>query len=217
MKFNSITLVKALLLCIAISALNNAQASLIETDYQTDNDNLAVYDEDTGLTWLDMTLTTSMGYEEAMNTYDGYRMATKEDVTELFNNYFGELSYNAQGIYYDYDETAVNYFIDLFGATEDTMLTSSDGFYLDGDILRVTSVGVWENADESNDGYLTDIYGTSYTANMSSFYENGANFSGFFLIKETATEVNEPQMLGLALLILFGLVTNKIRTTNYSI
>jgi len=196
---------------LLIASINNAQASLIEADYLTDNDNLAVYDSESELTWLDLSLSTSFGYEEASSYFDGYRIATASEVSDLFNNYFGELSYNSQGIYYDYNETAINYFINLFGITSDAgPQSSTSGFYLDSGTLKMTTVTIWDNADESNDGYLTDIYGTSYATNMNHYYDDGARWSGIYMVKENITRVSEPSI---TMLFLFSLFT--ISVTSY--
>jgi len=200
---NSQTLLKSIsfVAIILIASIFNAQASLIEADYLTDNDKLAVYDSESELTWLDLTLSTNFGFDEASGYYDGYRVATSSEVSDLFNNFFGELSYNNQGIYYDYDETAINYFIELFGITSDAgPQSSTSGFYLDDGTLKMTTVTLWDNADESNDDYLTDIYGTSYATNMNHYYDDGAKWSGIYMVKENITRVSEPSIIMLFLL-----------------
>jgi hypothetical protein len=214
MKNNCTSLLTSLLICIILTVSNNAQAGLIEADYLTSGDELAVYDEDTGLSWLDMTETLYTGYEEASSTIAGYRMATQSEITELFNNAFGELSYDSYGIYNDYDEGIVKNFIELFGVTfrNDTLTTI--GYYLDDDgVLSMTKVSLWDDGDENPEGYLTRINGTSYEKDLPDFYyENGSSYFGFYMVKDSVSEVPEPNMFLLFLISFVIIVT----TNRYS-
>ncbi len=71
----NLSLYSLLVTFILLLSTNKAFAGLVEADYIADGDNLAVYDEESGLTWLDFSVfDVVMGYEDASTSYDGYRM-----------------------------------------------------------------------------------------------------------------------------------------------
>lgn len=77
---------------IGIGLSTTAHADLIEADYLTEGDNLAVYDTLTQMTWLDLNVTTAMSVNEFVEAqrggaFVGWRMPTFDEIESLFLTY----------------------------------------------------------------------------------------------------------------------------------
>jgi len=77
---------------IGVGFSATAHADLIESDYLTEGDNLAVYDTLTQMTWLDLNVTTAMSVNEFVEAqgegaFVGWRMPTFDEVELLFLTY----------------------------------------------------------------------------------------------------------------------------------
>ncbi len=194
---------------ILLFGTSKAYAGLIEADYATDGDNLAVYDEESSLTWLDFSVfDVTMGYEDASSSYDGYRMATNDEVIELFSNFFGDDG-NVSEIT-NYNEALVTAFIDLFGASnEGEHFLESVGFYLDETNMLRKAGAIEEYPIDFDFGSSEStyyLYGTENTSNYDSYYDSGLVYISYFMVKETATDVPEPTGLALFLFAALGLL-----------
>ena len=93
----TITLLKKIAAtCLLLSASCISNAALINADYLTAGDGLAVYDTVTGKTWLDLSVTNNIAYNNV--NVANYRYATSTEVTDLFDTYWGDLTYNSNGL-----------------------------------------------------------------------------------------------------------------------
>jgi hypothetical protein len=84
---------------LALATSLSAHAGLVEGDHLNNGDNLAAYDTDTGLTWLDTKVTADMSYNDVLNAInDGasalsnYRVPTISEVFTLIGNAFTEFT-----------------------------------------------------------------------------------------------------------------------------
>jgi hypothetical protein len=81
----------------------SAQAELVETDWKSTGDTLATLDTATGIEWLDLTQTDSMSINQAENlteagsTFDGWRLPTRDEVTQMMVNAFPSEAALVQG------------------------------------------------------------------------------------------------------------------------
>lgn len=74
---------------IGLMSISSAHAEFLEADFESSGDNQAVIDTATNLTWLDLDVTAGMSVEQAKDAFDGWRLATFDEVTTMFNNFFG--------------------------------------------------------------------------------------------------------------------------------
>lgn len=207
-----------------------SKATLINSDYLSLNDGLAVFDTDTGLTWLDISVTQGLGYNQAI--IPGYRYATNSEIESLFSRYWGVLPYNAvTGISdvsgADVHEPGFDWFA-LWGGDEQTTdnayyteeLVRSYGFYKDeANVLRMAGMRAWNYTDKSafdliDAGDSHDrliVHGDSYYWNAAAFLNTGGSDYGTYLVKIPAStgpggdSVPEPPVLAFLLIGLLGL------------
>jgi len=84
--------------CIAAVSLN-ANAAIMNADWKTPGDNLITQDTDSGLEWLDLTVTANLSYDYVSNRlgpgqeFEGWRYATAEEVTGLWDAFGGDSNY----------------------------------------------------------------------------------------------------------------------------
>lgn len=134
-----------------LTASGMANASLINADYLSAGDGLAVFDSATGKTWLDLSVTAAMAYNDV--GIAGYRHATKNEVIGLFNSYWSGISYAADGVFRVTELDAhlpADTWYGLWGGSPRIELTltgytavqtPSYGFYKDeSDLLRAVGV-----------------------------------------------------------------------------
>ena len=143
---------KMLLGSLLLSFGFGANAELIEADWKSSGDNLAVYDTRTGIKWLDLSVTRNMSIlqvNELLETeYKGYMLATREQTAELIKSMFPEvssaLSNNMNGYYNINHISSANSRIyeirDLFGGNKNGFPNAMGLLYNDQesgyDVLR---------------------------------------------------------------------------------
>ncbi len=77
---------------VALMGLAGVQAALVERDFESAGDAQLTYDTETGLEWLDLPLTAGLSFNDMSlllapgQIYEGFRLATFEDVAALFEN-----------------------------------------------------------------------------------------------------------------------------------
>jgi hypothetical protein len=104
------TLVAAQLLL----SITSAQAELVESDWKNTGDALATLDTDTGIEWLDLTQTDNMsinqaeGLTGAVGIFDGWRLPSRAEVTQMMLNAFSSQSEFLQGAGYNFQHTVDN-------------------------------------------------------------------------------------------------------------
>ena len=179
---------------IGVGFSANAHADLIESDYLTEGDNLAVYDTLTKMIWLDLNVTTGMSVNEFIEVqgegaFAGWRMPTFDEIESLFLTYavdpgvteitLGQYHSASGGI-------AAPYGTELMAETFGTTSTNASPYGL-VDIGGVYSVfgpsGQW--------GFH---YGSgTYSAN-----QNASN-SGIFLVYDESSIVSNVNMASLGM------------------
>lgn len=114
---------------IVLMVSNYSSATLIEFDLYNPGDQLITSDTDTGLYWLDLTVTQDFSYHDTLTkinpggALEGFRYATAADVYGLQAS-AGLPAENFFSTFFLYKEW-VNLLIDMVGGT-----TSSDGYRL---------------------------------------------------------------------------------------
>lgn len=173
------TLLAASLLMVA----GASQAELVHADF-IEGDGMATVDTETGLTWLKFQLTQTHSLSsaeaaaEAGGTFDGWRLATADEVTQLWENVMGEgvTTYastivNITGGSYGVDEDEFNTFREYFGGGywgSKDYLYSMGYFWQDEGVIGKT--GLLAKADgwgrlyapEKDYSYTSDTYSGIY-------------------------------------------------------
>ncbi|MCO4799338.1 MAG: PEP-CTERM sorting domain-containing protein [Colwelliaceae bacterium] len=168
--------------------VNDVKAGLIQSDYIELGDNLAVYDESTNLTWLDLSVTDSNPYEQAITPHNnnGFGYATANQVVELFSGFFGNsLVFSSQGYSTGNISSSQNFFT-LFGATS---ASSSWGFFFDSN-NKFSLAGVTLGGGK--------IYSPDFPANYSRYYDSGNSGVGTYLVKEGRIIIEKPVVAAFA-------------------
>ncbi len=167
----------AFLASITVSS-RSATATLIEADYLINNDNGAVFDTDSGLTWLDLDKVVGLSYVEAGQFDNKYRYATYLEVEELFSR-FDNANYLSIGIAPNVSgelKVAALSFASLFGTN---LGSFSYGLYSN-------ESGILNYAGIYTAG--TNIIGTDWDFNYETFRASGNPAFSTYLIR-----VSEPQ------------------------
>lgn len=142
-----------------------ANAALINADWKVKGDGLAVYDDETGNSWIDLSQTKNLSPYTVENgtIYNEWNIANESEINRLYS-LFIEKEYrihntevHAERFYYDDNMLFSNNFFSLFGITA----------YLSNSIK---SCGILLN--DSNDGYLRNCV-NSITSQRDSMFEYG--------------------------------------------
>lgn len=144
---------------IALQFSSGANAELVSTDYLSNGDDLVTLDTNTGLEWLDLTVTKYMSMASASSafvgdsTQTGWRLPTEEEVAILFRSVFYP------------DITTENY-----GGT----VVNTD------DISRIASIAnMLGTSGVSGNAYFTlGLHNSSSGVAASGFYKVGNNQEG---------------------------------------
>lgn len=187
MKIKSIVL-SALL--IASSLVSSAQAGIINVDYLTLNDNKAVYDEATGLTWLDLTVTAGYSIFDAEAMFTGYSVASTPQIQELFAKF---------------DNTVVDMqsWYSLFGSSEDGGALSQCFFEV------ACSYGA--SADNYVVGYGVMFNTIGFNCDVRTCVYDAPVVSYMFVSDGATTKVPEPSTLAVFALGMIGLASRRFK------
>jgi len=152
-------------------------------------------DDISGLDWLDLNLTTSMTYNDALTANPEWRHATNAEVENLFGTLFPgyyntdtnlNFSSSQNGEAYFNQDSDVNYFEDLFGPTySESGFSFTSGLYLDEDNnlrLAGTSRSIAEG--------WTVVNGTEYSVDANRFISSDTHYGfGSYMVRTTIVPV----------------------------
>ena len=161
--------------CLAIFSFD-ASATIISTDWRFAGDNLITQDTDSGLEWLDLTVTDGLSYYDVVELMDdggslqGWRYATRGEVGSFWDafggdsNYYSGLSTQNNGLF----EAMAPFVGDLY--CEVTVCTPGDGYSLwitgDREIHNYTNVNWWSysrNSTPTEDNFSFKTMGSAST------------------------------------------------------
>ena len=203
---------KAAFVGVILSVSGLADASLIQSDYLTLGDGLAVYDDATNLTWLDLSLTRGLSYDQATNQHVGFAHASDSNVNTLLNNFFGTINYNKYGYTPTGEIELAPLFTELFGNADDIdrgRTIFSYGYFIDDkDFYRLAGANT-----------AGQVFGPDYFSNQDRWKENGHRRNGVFLVRTgeiliddpNLTKVPEPSTLAIFALGVIGLASRRFK------
>jgi hypothetical protein len=190
-------------ICCCIVLLNNANAKLIEWDAFADSDGLAVKDLDTGLVWLDLSVTAGNHYYDSASMFTGWEQANYSYVEGLLHSVFPDIvSTGTYGSQYSFEEgcaysnvegtcyQTAKQWQDLFGATVGNVYyqTYAYGLYEDANgILKMG--GSYLNGSGSANRYGVD-FSSDYSSSYETRFNNSefTNFSSFLVLTSSLPE-----------------------------
>lgn len=176
--FNKLALVSNVF--AALCFVTPAQAAFVPTDWKADGDTKASLDTDSGLEWLDVSLTDSMSISQVQSlltsTYAGWRLPTYDEVQQMFRNVFGVTQDRNWNLLVDGNDYAT--FLNNFGFTHSNYV--SYGTYLSADGMTVYAGGAGG-----------DAYGKIYTNyTYGNTIDSGVIYAGVFLVSDGGTTLS---------------------------
>jgi len=174
----------------------NVHAALISSDWKAANDNLVTIDTNSGLEWLDLTVTRDRTPHDISNKFgvgqefEGWRYATTAEVASLWNaaggddNYYNGFSTANNGVF----DTLSAYVGDLLcesigcATGEGSSLFITADFDIDDRILSLA----WDNSRDS-DSSTEDFFRLEHALFITEFQHNHA--AGSALVRITAVPI----------------------------
>ena len=165
---------------LAVTMAGSANAGYISLDWQEEGDELAFLDEDAGLEWLMLTETAGMSLNEVVTELDeggmfeGWRLASRSEVTDLFIDVIDYASFNEGTTTASWSGARGNIygeFTGLFGWTyTNSSAKYSYGLYLnDMETSTLTDEVLMGGVKYDGNTYLYEDYtSTSYSMDWSS-------------------------------------------------
>jgi hypothetical protein len=150
---------KSLCIAIVLCYSSFSIAGLINADYLITGDNLAVYDDESGLTWLDLSVTGNISIEQGAGYDSNFRLATNSEVETLYLHAWPNLTDHTTNTRLPRSELFTGW-RDLFGATGDY---NSYGLYKDeDDITRILGVSWYGSGYTLSPEDTVDVDNLSY-------------------------------------------------------
>ncbi len=182
-----------------------AQAGLINADYQTAGDGLAMYDDSTGLQWLDLSVTSGVAINNAENQFQGYRLATFNEWLGIFNQFFPD-------------------YVDDGAGQADSHGSGSNSGYNDGHTQMLQLLSSSNGSSSWSYGFIKEggttklggsyVSGTHYHTYRNAYNYNYTNDSGIggwgvYMVKNV--DVPEPSTLAIFALGIMGLASRRFK------
>ncbi|NQY65080.1 MAG: hypothetical protein HRT38_15405 [Alteromonadaceae bacterium] len=151
MKFKCLNAALAVIVLSVSCLVNIAQAGLIEADYLVYGDGLAAYDDVTGVTWLDLSVTEFLTYNEASYFSTEFRIASDNELKSLHASLIGSTTdkfnqFSAVGLSNgNYVNRAAGFVFDGYNGVTTLGSVDDTGVYTGGGYT------VWENHDWGGD------------------------------------------------------------------
>jgi hypothetical protein len=220
----------------------SVQAGFVESDWKNPGDALATLDTDTGIEWLDLTQTNRMSINQvesltgAGSTFDGWRLPSRAEVTQMMVNAFPSIASKVQGsgkfsVTNSTTLSESNEFQNVFGKKYASPYQWSFGFFKNdsgegSSVLRSGAVNIRTSgsspiqsnastlesyADNSayHGVYLVSDGGTTQSSQLDpSINSNNVNY--------VAANVSAPALLSLMGLGLFGFAARRRSSTTLS-
>lgn len=216
---NKMTLLRTMSIASILFMITSgmAHAILSSADLYKEGDGLATYDDQSGLLWLDTSVTVNMSYQEAVayKYAEGWHIATEEQFDGLIDSMFSEFSANAYGVMYTLSDTEtysqIEQFQDLFGYVYSSRRWPSQewasmGMYMDG--LGNIKLGGANLYTYNNDNPVGFVYGDTQVSYSNS---DRAVFNvGTYLVRTKVAEPSSLILLGIGLLVL-GYILRRYR------
>ena len=193
---------------------SSSQAGLIQDVWKTPGDNKVVFDNVTGLNWLDLSVTEGLSLADSLALDTSYSLATNSQVTDLFNTLFPNyVNTKTSGPgYYNFEQVTagnitkiaeITNMVSLFGSTAiNPSVKMSLGLYRDeNDQIRYMG----------GNSYSNIVYGMDYSQGP---FSTGANGNiGWLLVKNAGpqTSVPEPSTLVIFALGIIGLASRRFK------
>ncbi len=212
-KMNVINLIP--LFMLLLSPLN-LHATIIQTGNVNEID---------GVKWLDLSVTSGLSLNQALSSYDGFRVASNEEFNFMFSSFVDpndQLFVDVASESHTIDSkgnirhenvsgnTYSNSFFDTFGLTDSLRIASwktnytSLGMYIDDDLLFIG--GVTRIIDLNHPDTANEVY--NYVGGFSNHIDNpdlGFNNIGWYMVEESFALVDEPSILVLFIIGIAGL------------
>ena len=192
--------IKSLLISSALVATMTSftsHAGIISTDWHSEGDSLSSLHQETGIEWLDLTVTKGKSLKyvleqtETGGIYDGWRLPTLDEISNLFSYAFNKefTKYDSESI----TTSQFNSFSSLFGLTQSYYNNNRswnkqiNGWTYEDGVLYQTIV---------NNGYSSKYAQVSTGAGGSSI-ETVSSYRGVWLVNDggvTLSSINNPSL-----------------------
>ena len=174
-----------------------SHAGIISTDWHSEGDSLSSLHQETGIEWLDLTVTKGKSLKyvleqtETGGIYDGWRLPTLDEISNLFSYAFNKefTKYDSESI----TTSQFNSFSSLFGLTQSYYNNNRswnkqiNGWTYEDGVLYQTIV---------NNGYSSKYAQVSTGAGGSSI-ETVSSYRGVWLVNDggvTLSSINNPSL-----------------------
>jgi MYXO-CTERM domain-containing protein len=227
---------KTLIAATLLLSITSAQAAFVESDWKNPGDALATLDTETGIEWLDLTQTDYMSINQAEGltsvggTFEGWRLPTRTEVTQLMVNAFPSQGSQMEGsggsgmIFDAVADDEADVFRGFFGTTYQSSFDFTRGL-LKNELWGEYSVlysGVADNPDNdyvnisSNNDFRNDYNFKSQAYGVYLVSDGGTTISSIDDPSMNANNANapvdnvsSPALLGLMGLGLFGFAARR--------